>query len=337
MEAIVLVGGLGTRLRPLTNTIPKQLLEVAGVPMIERLLAALAEHGVERAVLSMGYLPDPFIDAYPDRRVAGVELAFAVEPDPLDTGGAIKFAAASSGISGTFLAVNGDILSDLDVTTLISVHRERGAEATVHLTPVEDPSRFGVVVTDASGRVTEWVEKPTGTPPSHHINGGTYVLEPSVLDRIADARPVSIERVVFPALLADGRLYAWTDDAYWLDAGTPAAFLQANLDLVDGVRRSYVPGAVVDGSVRLEGAVVVETARVERSVLGRRTVVEEGAVVQRSVVLDGARVSARSVVVDSIIGPGATVGEGASLSGCCVVAAGAQVEPGSVLERVGVP
>ncbi len=273
MQAVVLVGGFGTRLRPLTNTIPKQLLEVAGIPMIERVLAQLGAHGVERAVLSMGYLPDPFIDAYPDRRVAGVELSFAVEPEPFDTAGAIKFAATAAGVSETFLAVNGDVLTDLDVGALIAAHRERGAEATVHLTPVEDPRRFGVIVTDERGRVTEWVEKPEGEPPSHDINAGTYVLEPEVLDRIPAERSVSIERVVFPELLAEGRLYGWVDESYWLDAGTPAAYLTANLDVVDGVRHCEVPEPVVDGTLRLAGCVVAPSATVARTVLGRRAVI----------------------------------------------------------------
>lgn len=335
MQAVVLVGGFGTRLRPLTNTIPKQLLEVAGVPMIERVLAALGRHGVTQAVLSMGYLPDPFLAAYPDRRVAGVDVLFAVEPEPLDTAGAIRFAASAAGIDATFLAVNGDVLTDLDVGVLVRRHRSTGAEGTVHLTPVEDPSRFGVVVTDPDGRVTAWVEKPEGAAPSNQINAGTYVLEPTVLDRIPEGTPVSIERVVFPELLAEGRLYGWLDACYWLDAGTPAAFLAANLDVLDGRRGCETPGTRAQGCLVLPGAEIEAGATAVHSVLGRGARVAAGARVENSVLLDRAELREGASVVDSIVGPAATIGEDASLSGRCVVAADARVERGAVLEGAG--
>ena len=182
MKAVVLVGGEGTRLRPLTLSAPKQMLPIVGVPMIERVLGHLASHGIEEAVLSLGYLPDAFLEAYPDGRVAGMGLTYAVEPEPLDTAGAVRFAATFAGIDETFVVVNGDVLTDLDLTTLVAFHRERGAEGTIALHPVADPSAFGVVPTDDHGRVLAFVEKPPrDEAPTNEINAGTYVLEPSVL------------------------------------------------------------------------------------------------------------------------------------------------------------
>ena len=188
MKAVVLVGGEGTRLRPLTLTVPKQMLPVVGVPMIERVLGHLAAHGVDQAVLSLGYLPDAFMEAYPNDRAAGVALTYAVETEPLDTAGAVRFAATFAGISDTFVVVNGDVLTDMDLTSLVGFHRDRGAEGTIALHPVADPSAFGVVPTDTEGRVTAFVEKPPrDEAPTNEINAGTYVLEPSVLARIPRA------------------------------------------------------------------------------------------------------------------------------------------------------
>ena len=213
MKAVVLVGGEGTRLRPLTLSAPKQMLPIVGVPMIERVLAQLAVHGIDDAVLSLGYLPDAFMEAYPDGRVAGVGLTYAVEPEPLDTAGAVRFAASFAGIDETFVVVNGDVLTDLDLTTLVAFHRERGAEGTIALHPVADPSAFGVVPTDEDGRVKAFVEKPPrDEAPTNEINAGTYVLEPSVLSRIPEGGRVSIERETFPAMVRDGGLFARSDD-----------------------------------------------------------------------------------------------------------------------------
>ena len=206
MKAVVLVGGEGTRLRPLTLTTPKQMLPVGGRPMIERVLEQLAAHGIDEAVLSLGYRPDAFIEAYPDGRCAGVPLRYAVEAEPLDTAGAIRFAACDAGIDETFVVVNGDVLTDLDVGRAGRASTAaQGAEATIALTPVEDPSRFGVVPTDSRrpGRGLRREAAP-GEAPTNLINAGTYVLEPSVLDRIPGGRRVSIERETFPAMVAQG-------------------------------------------------------------------------------------------------------------------------------------
>jgi mannose-1-phosphate guanylyltransferase len=313
----VLVGGEGTRLRPLTYTTPKQLLPVAGVAMIERVVGHLAGHGVDEVVLSMGYLPDAFHLAFPDDRCAGARLVYAVEPEPLDTGGAIAFAARAAGIDDTFVVRNGDVLTDLDVTALVGRHRATRAAATIALTRVDDPSAFGVVPTDGTGRVTAFVEKPPpGQAPTDLINAGIYVVEPGVLDRIPAGRRVSVERETFPSLVADGTLYAMACDGWWVDAGTPATYLRANLDLLPGGQ-----------SLLGDGAVVAPGARVERSVVGAGARVEAGAEVRGSVLLPGAVVRAGATVADSIVGEGAVVGEGAALAAHAVVGGRVEVEP----------
>lgn len=311
MKAVVLVGGFGTRLRPLTHSTPKQMLPVVNRLMIERVVEHLGRHGVDMAVLALGYRPDAFADAYPDGRCAGVDLHYAVEPEPLDTAGAIRFAALHNGIDERFLVVNGDVLTDLDVTELICAHERSGAEGTIALHRVDDPSAYGVVPTEDDGRVIAFIEKPPAEEaPTDLINAGTYVFEPSVLDRIAPDRRVNVERATFPAMVDDGALFAFDGDTYWIDAGTPATFLAANLDLLDGRRGAPEPGVHAEAAV--EG-------RVERSVVGWGATVERGATLIGSVVLPGAVVRCGAVVRDAIIGPRA------------VVQADAIVESGSVI------
>jgi mannose-1-phosphate guanylyltransferase len=313
---VVLVGGEGTRLRPLTLTTPKQMLPVGGRPMIERVLGHLARHGVDEAVLSLGYRPDAFIDAYPAGMCAGVALIYAVEDTPLDTAGAVRFAARQAGTGETFVVVNGDVLTGLDVTGLVRFHQQRQAEATIALTPVENPSAFGVVPTGDDGRVLAFIEKPApGQAPTNLINAGTYVLEPSVLDRIPGDRRVSIERETFPALVADGRLFAQASDADWLDAGTPAAFLAANLRYAaDGA--NVGPGARVTTSVLGAGVSVGPNAVIDGSVLFSGVTVGPGAEVRSSIVGRGARIEAGAVVADlSVVGDETVVPPGSQLSG----------------------
>lgn len=309
MRAIVLVGGHGTRLRPLTSDVPKAMLPIGGVPMIERMVGHLADHGTTEVVLSMGFLPDAFTVAYPDGTCAGIPLHYAVEPEPLDTAGAIAFAAAHAGITAgspdSFIVQNGDVLTDLDIDALVASHRGTGAEGTIALTAVDDPSRYGVVATDETGRVLGFVEKPApGEAPSNLVNAGTYVLEPSVLRRITPGVRVSVERQVFPAMVADGTLYAAAAEASWIDAGTPVTYLQANLDTL-----ADPSGSVVDESADVAG----------------------GAVVERSVVLAGAAIGENAVVRDSIIGPGASVGASAHVLSHSVLGTGAVVADGERL------
>lgn len=321
MKAVVLVGGLATRLRPLTATTPKQMLPVANRPMIERVVEHLGRHGVTTAILSLGYRPQAFADAYPDGRCAGVELHYAVEPEALDTAGAIRFAALHGGVTERFLVVNGDVLTDLDVTALVALHEARGAEGTISLTKVDDPSAYGVVPTTPDGCVEAFIEKPPrDEAPTDLINAGTYVLEPSVLDRIPPERPVNVERVIFPAMVADRSLYAMDGTAYWIDAGTPASYLTANLDLIAG--RRGVPEPAVHPTADVRG-------QVEVAVVGAGCRIEAGARVARSVLLPGAVVGGGSVVADSIVGPSVVVGRDAIVEDGSVLGDAVVVPDGS--------
>lgn len=331
MRAVVLVGGFGTRLRPLTLTRPKQMLPVVDRPMLEHVVGGLARHGVEEVTLSLGYREDVFRAAYPDGECAGVALRYAVEPEPLDTAGAVRFAATAAGIDETFVVVNGDVFTDLDLRALWDRHHEVEAEGTIALTPVDDPSRYGVVPTDDNGRVLGFVEKPPrDEAPTNWINAGTYVLEPSVLERIAPDRRVSIERETFPAIVADQGLWAVKSTAYWVDAGTPETYLQVQLDLLDGDR-----GEPLDGIAA--GASVAPDAVVERSVVMSRASVGAGAVVRDAVVSTGATVEAGAVVERSIVGPGALIGEGARVRALTMVGDGETVPAGATLHAARVP
>jgi len=326
MRAVVLVGGFGTRLRPLTLTTPKPMLPVGHVPIIERLVDNLSKGGVSDVTLALGFKPEPFIEAFPNGTCNGVVLHYAVEPEPLDTAGAIRFAAEFSGIDETFVVANGDVLTDLDIASLVDFHRQHDAEATIHLIGVDDPSAFGVVATDEHGLVVRFVEKPApGTEPSNLINGGTYVLEPSVLGRIPAGRKVSIERETFPDVVASRRLYAMATDDYWIDAGSPALYLQANLDLIDGTRggdqrcpgvqsgASVDPTAIVTGSVVGDGATIAAHARVTGSVVLGGAVVGRQAVVANSVVMG--RIGQGASVTDVVLGRDGRVDAGEVVSG----------------------
>ncbi|MEA2931290.1 MAG: mannose-phosphate guanylyltransferase [Actinomycetota bacterium] len=353
LQAVVLLGGIGTRLRPLTYATPKQALPIVEVPMIERVLAHLLDHGVTGAVLSLGYLHHAFASLFAEGRYRSMDVRFAVEPEPLDTGGAIRFAATEAGVDERFLVVNGDVLTDLDITAMLEFHDSRdGAEGTIALAHVADCSAFGMVVTEAgSGRVERFVEKPpVAEAGPGDVNAGTYVFEPRVLRRIAQGRRVSVEREVFPAVVADRGLFAFPSAAYWTDTGTPLQYLHAQLDIIGG-RRPGVPAAgavsdgdgvwrlgraTVDGEVRgpaLLGvdARVARGASVRNSVVGAGAGVDDGAVVEDSVLLPGAWVTAGATVRGSVVGPGAVIGERASVTDGSIVGASVKVDADTVL------
>jgi mannose-1-phosphate guanylyltransferase len=319
MHAVVLVGGFGTRLRPLTYSIPKPLLPVAHVPMIRRLVNQLAEGGVTDVVLALGFKPEPFFAEFPNNMCGNVRMTYAVESTPLDTAGAIGFAARAAGITGTFIVANGDVMTDLNVADLVAFHRHSGAQATISLTPVDDPSQFGIVETDADGRVLRFVEKPQpGETKSHFASAGTYVMEESTLALMPGTEKLSIERVTFPQLVSEGGLYAMATDDYWIDAGRPDTYVQANCVIATQLRNPsdaavhadavVAASAVVGDTVVSARANIGENARVNNSVILSGAVIGSGAVVDRSIVMGNVGSDAR--IVDCIVGPTGVVQPG---------------------------
>jgi mannose-1-phosphate guanylyltransferase len=321
MKAVVLVGGEGTRMRPLTETIPKPLIPLVDRPFLDHVLDHLAQHGIHEVLLSSSYLEDSFASFVPGRGITWIG-----EPAPLGTAGAAANAKAAGALDDTFLVLNGDVLTDLDLTAFIAFHRERRAVATIALTPVEDARPYGLVAVGGDGRVREFREKPHGPEPvSGLINAGTYVLEPRALDGIESGRAVSIERETFPDLIASSApVFGFVSRSYWMDLGTPEKYLRATFDALEG----RIEGISYQAPYVDRAAEVSLRAHLGRwVVVGPRATVGGEAEVEDSVLLAGAAVGAGARVRDSIIGPGATVGDGATLLGA-VLAEGATVEAG---------
>lgn len=312
MKALLIAGGFGTRMRPLTYTRPKHLLPITNRPHIDHVFDKLQRHGIEECVLLTSYLAEAFDVTVRSAQERGFTVEVAHEATPLGTAGALKNAADL--LDGdTFVALNGDVLTDADVSGLVRFHRERGAEATILLTPVEDPTQFGVVPTDDRGRVEAFIEKPPpGEAPTNMINAGVYVMEPAVLDRIPPDREHSAERELFPELVADGVLFACPTDAYWLDVGTPDKYLKANLDALRG---DFVVGGI---SLRAEGSTVVADG----------AEIDPAAEVSMTCVGPGSSIGARARVTESVLLPDVTVGTGAIVSGS-ILGEGVQVAPGA--------
>lgn len=327
MKAVVLVGGEGTRLRPLTETVPKPLLPLVDRPILDHVLDHLVAHGVREVIMSSPYLEDtfhPFIEA----RGGDPAITWVTEREPLGTGGAIVSVLDHLG-DEPFFALNGDILTDLDLTAMLASHRERGAVATIALHHVEDARAFGLVATDPTGRVTEFREKPPD-PIAGDINAGTYVLERSALRAWPAGTYLWIEGEIFPALIREGAaVYGFGAGAYWLDLGTPEQYLRAHVDLLEGRVRgiSYeapwvAPDASVDPGARVGRSVVIgggarvgARAEVDEAVLLARSVVEEDAHVVRSIVGSGGTVGRGAMLVDSVLGERARVPPGVKLEG----------------------
>src|ERR1700730_301512 len=325
LEAIVLVGGQGTRLRPLTLSAPKPLLPTACVPFLAHLLARAADGGVTHVVLATCYKADMFAESFGDGSAFGLEIDYVQEDWPLAPGRGIRTAAASlrgTGAADPVVVLNCDILSGHDLGAQIDLHGKTEAAVTLHLVEVEDPSRFGVVPTDESGRVTAFLEKAPN-PVTNRINAGCYVFRREVIDQIPAGRRVSVERETFPGLIEVGELVmGYPESAYWLDVGTPQAFVRGSCDLVLG----ELPAPAVPGppgpSLVLADASVAPAPRAARpgaevapdaSVAGGTTIgagasVAPGATVFGSVLFDDARVGEGAVGRDSIVGRGAVVG-----------------------------
>ncbi|MGH8969755.1 MAG: sugar phosphate nucleotidyltransferase [Actinomycetes bacterium] len=332
-EAVLLVGGRGTRLRPLTVNIPKPMLPTAGVPFLSHVLARAAAAGIDHVVLATSYRPEVFSAHFGDGSRLGLAIDYVTEREPLGTGGGIRNVAdlLTSGPDEPVVILNGDVLSGHDIAAQLAVHSAAGADVTLHLTEVDDPRAFGCVPTDDAGRVTAFLEK-TPEPVTNRVNAGCYVFARRVIDAIPTGRPVSVERETFPGLLAGGALLVGhVDAAYWLDLGTPAAYVRGSRDLVLGRAPSpALPGPVGD-RLLLDGARVADGACVTGgTAVGAGSVIAAGATVLGSVLLDGARVDAGAVVRDSVVGVAARVGSGTVLDGV-VVGDGADVGEGNEL------
>ncbi|KPH98517.1 Mannose-1-phosphate guanylyltransferase [Actinobacteria bacterium OK006] len=337
-EAILLVGGKGTRLRPLTVNTPKPMVPAAGVPFLTHQLARARAAGVEHIVLATSYLAEVFEPYFGDGSGLGLHIEYVTEVEPLGTGGAIRNVAARlrSGPDEPVLIFNGDILTGLDIRALVATHETTGADVSLHLTRVEDPRAYGLVPTDATGRVTAFLEKPQ-TPEeivTDQINAGAYVFRRSVIDTIPAGRPVSVERETFPELLATGaHLQGMVDSTYWLDLGTPQAFVRGSADLVLGRAPSpAVPGRCGDRLVLPTARVAPDAKLTGGTVVGDGARIGEGARITGSTILSGAVVEPGAVITDSLIGTRAHIGERTILSGA-VIGDGAVVGPDNELRE----
>ncbi len=351
LSAVILVGGEGTRLRPLTARTPKPMLPLVDRPLLAYTFEHLARHGVDRAILSCGYLPT-LIEAHFGDRYGGLALSYRVEPTPLGTGGGIRFGA--EGLSETFVALNGDVLHGADLREMLSFHRERGAAATILLAPVDDPSRYGLVRCAEDGSVRAFVEKPPVEEiDTNLINAGLYLLEPEVLELVEPGRAVSIERDVFPRLVEAGSLFGFPLDGYWRDIGTPESYLEAHRDVLernfgselgDLLGPGYLlvaPDARIADGARLvppvfvgAGAVIETGARIgSLSVVGDGAWIGARAEIDSTVIAAGARVGEATTIVGSIVGEHADVGAGCRIQGLSVVGPGARVGERNMLDH----
>ena len=340
MQALILAGGQGTRLRPLTSTVPKPVVPLVDRPFITFMLDWLRSHGVDDVVMSLGNLADGVRAVLGDEQ-PGLRIRYVEEPRPLGTGGALKFAEQM--LDDRFLMLNGDVLTDIDVSAQLAAHERRGARATLSLYPVEDPSAYGLVRLNADDSVSEFVEKPAPDQiDTNNISAGIYVLERSVLDLLTKGEPASIERDVFPNLVGDG-LYGHVADGYWKDIGTPAGYLQATFDILEGSVATEVQRRLGDTYVCVEGEVrndgrVVPPALVESGCrigtgarIGGRAVLEHGVTVgaqttvESAVVMQGASIGENCTIRNCVIAAGATIGDHCQIDGQAVIGAGVRL------------
>jgi mannose-1-phosphate guanylyltransferase len=359
MQAVILVGGEGTRLRPLTSTVPKPVVPLVDRPFIAFMLEWLCRHGIDDVIMSCGFLATSVRNVLGDGSAYGIRLRFVEEPDPRGTAGALKF--ASSMLDERFLMLNGDVLTDIDLTEQIAQHERTGAKGTLALVPVEDPSAYGLVRLHDDRAVADFVEKPSSDMiDTNLISAGAYVLEREILDLVEPGRNVSIEREVWPKLVGAG-LYGFPSESYWLDIGTPARYLQGTFDILEGNVRTAVserlgssylsvsehaevagraiPPAVIEAGAEVEqgghvGSLVVLASgvkigagtTVERSVILSGTEIGENCVLRDCIVAAGCRIAAGTHVLE-----GAVLGEGVTVGADNVIAGGARIFPGVTL------
>ncbi len=303
--AILLVGGFGTRLMPLTKNTPKPMLTVAGLPVTEHQIAMAKAAGITEIVLATSYLSEIFTPYFGDGSQWGISIKYAVEKEPLGTGGAIRNAAQLLSSNESIVILNGDVLSSHNLAEQIRQHEEHDADVTLHLTKVEDARAFGCVPTDEQGRVTAFLEKMEN-PVTNQINAGCYVFNPRVLSSIPLDTVVSVERETFPQLVANNAaVYGYVENAYWLDIGTPRALLKASIDIV---KRSgdllAMPGSTIDPTATVKGG----------SCIGRNSNVGVGVTIERSIIEAGVTIEAGAVITDSFVAAGAHVDKGAVIA-----------------------
>jgi mannose-1-phosphate guanylyltransferase len=342
MQALVLAGGEGTRLRPLTLTLPKPVMPLAGRPFLTFMLDWLHRHGVDEALLSLGYRSHD-VERVLGNEYRGMRLRYVVEDEPLGTAGPLRLALDEGVLEERVLVLNGDCLTDIDLTAEIAAHEATGAAATLALVAVDDTSSYGVVPTLESGEVEAFLEKRPGPAPTNRINAGAYVLERSVVEMVPAGREVSIEREVFPELVGNG-LYGFLSDGYWIDIGTPERYLEATYDLLAGQVDSELPRRDETDSLIYDGCITFGARVGPLSVLGRHCSVGDHSVVERSVLHDDVRVGQECEIVESVlaegtrvedgarIGPDAVVGHGATIAAGAVVGPGARIDPGERVE-----
>jgi len=347
MQALILAGGEGTRLRPLTTTVPKPVVPLVDRPFIAFMLEWLRGHGVEDIVISCGHMAAGVRNVLGDGSAFGVRLRYVEEPQPMGTGGALKY--AESLLEDRFFMLNGDVLTDLDLSAQLAHHERTGATATLALTPVDDPTNYGLVRTDDDGRVTEFVEKPSSDQiDTRNISAGAYILERAVLDMLEPEQPASIERDVFPQLVGSG-LYGCVSEDYWLDIGTPERYLEATFDILEGtvgtgfeqrtggsylvVERSVDnAGRIIPSALVESGCIIAEGARV-----GGRVVLEQGVsvgpntTIERAVVLRGAEIGANCSLRGCIVGGGVRIGDNTHVEGLSVLGEGVTIGADNVI------
>jgi mannose-1-phosphate guanylyltransferase len=330
MQAVILVGGEGTRLRPLTSRQPKPVITLVDRPFLVYMLEWLRGHGVDDVILSCGFEPTKVREALGDGEQLGLKLRYVVEPEPRGTAGALKYADEQVGLDERFLMLNGDVLTDVDVTAQLAQHEATGAVGTLGLVPVDDPSAYGLVLCDTAHAVTGFLEKPAPSQldgiDRYYISAGIYVLQRSVLEMIDSGRNVSIEREIWPALVGNGLYGSHADGAYWMDIGTPERYLQGTFDILEGNVATAAVERLAAGVTIAPGAQVGSLV-----VLGPGVTIGAGACVERSVILEGVSVGAGAQLTDCIVAAGATIAEGAVVRGGAVIGEGVRVGPGNVL------
>ena len=330
MKAVILVGGEGTRLRPLTWRRPKAIVPILNRPFLEYLAGYLKQHGITEVILAMGYLPHPIQDCLGDGSKLGVRLHYVVEDSPMGTSGAVK--NAESLLDDTFLVFNGDILTEIDLTDMIRLHLEGRGSVSIALTPVDNPTIYGVIETDEKGRVRRFVEKPGWDEvTTNMINAGIYIVEPEILERIPASRPSMFEHDIFPSLLDEDKpMLGYPSDAYWIDIGTPEKYLKAHHDLLLQRGKEYIqidgtsqvePGAGMEGPVMIAGNCVIAGGAIITgpAVLGEGCHIGDGSLIEGSILWDGVRTGNKAEITNSVIGTGSRIEEECHVPAGCVL------------------